>query len=206
MFANLYEKKWSRLHVDGAVSLRRFLKLDGAQRPIDEQIGSWVSQYLFDHRRQASKESRSDSRPNALKLFSWEEAQAVKSSIKQELDKNMKDSVVNLLRWVPDVHGLFTRKMGRERTESFELSNVGIFAPRRATENDGATEEHWTVGRCVFSQSASIAGAALLIGVVTGGDGCAVLSFNWLEGAVEGQWIDKVMKTLTEGVAGLVGD
>lgn len=201
---NLDATQYNRLHVDGAISLRRFLTLPdqaNGQR-IDDQIGTWSSQYLYDHKRLTTKAE------SVLDLFSWDEAKRVREEITKELNKNLKDSVVGLLRFVSNVHGYFSKKVGGDRTDSFEFSNVGVFEPWKweEGENDGAGSggEKWNIGRVVFSQCAPVAGAAFEVSVVTGGDECLVLGFSWAEGVVETKLLEGVMESLRDGVEGLV--
>jgi hypothetical protein len=217
LFSTLNEGKYNALVANGPISLRRFLghapAFQDAQLSIDRQIGTWVGQYEFTHRRQGTKgntKSNSHEEAKAANLFSWAEAQKVKAAIQAELDKKLRNSVVGLLRFVSDVPAFFRAKMGSERTQSFEVSNVGVFPMASGKtkgngEGDGEGQESsWKIGRCVFSQSASVAGAALLVGVVTGGDGCAVLSFNWLEGALGEVDVEVIIGAFREGVEGLV--
>jgi hypothetical protein len=107
-------------------------------------------------------------------------------------------------------------KLGKPRTESFELSNVGAVKtsmPAKAINVDGSVvksgaedeiDGQWRMGKCIFSQSAPVTGAAFLVGAVTGGDGCAVLGFSWLDGSVENEWMINVIKGLEKGAEALI--
>ncbi|KAF2465683.1 uncharacterized protein BDR25DRAFT_294701 [Lindgomyces ingoldianus] len=171
-----------RVTACGATSLRRFLLKEMVS---DESLGCWVSRYGFEHRRTRKGDP-----------FSWAEARKVRQTINKELDKKGKDSTVGLLRWVPDLHKFFLGKMGKERGDSFELSNVGVFKASRMVEGEGC----WRVGKVVFSQSGNVVGAGFEVSVVTGGDGCLVLGIAWLEGVVEGSWIEMVIGSLRAGI------
>lgn len=194
------------IHVDGAVSLRRFLQKGYKEKGIvvEDSIGAWVSQYDYNHRRRPLSPSTTASPQSVIDLFSWSEARNVKAAITKELSKNLKDSVVNLLRWIPNLPKWFQGMTNppKARTDSFEFSNVGVFkAPKGG--RDG--EEVWKVGRCIFSQCGAVTGAAIGVSVVTGGDGCIVVGFSWLEGIVDNVFMAKVMSGLKEGVQGLTG-
>lgn len=194
------DNEWHTLRASGPISLRRYLKIPSTQRSIDEQLGTWVGQYEFDHRRQPTFASDSNN-----SYFDWAEALAVKSAIAAELAKDLKDTTVNLLRWVSDVTKFFTKKAGSKRGESFELSNVGVMKANIDDIGEGSSNDNWNIGRCVFSQSASVTGPAFCVSVATGGDGCAVLGFSWLEGAHEEGWVEQVMETAGKRIQQLMG-
>lgn len=122
--------------------------------------------------------------------FAWEEARAVRSTIQTEIAKQGADNVLSLLRYVSDMHKYFTDKIGEERPFSFELSNLGM------VKADVGTENGWKLGRCVLSQNANITGPPIVCSVVTGGDGCCVLTFGWLDGVME----DGMARAVVEGV------
>ncbi|KAF2112761.1 alcohol acetyltransferase [Lophiotrema nucula] len=208
VLANLDPSKHDRMRVDGAVSLRRFLSLP--DRDIEDQIGAWVSQYFYTHVRPApstppqhpAKEEGAPNEPStttALGLFSWSEAQNVREAIAAELAKEGKNSMVGCIRWVPSLHSFFQAHVGRDRSESFELSNIGVFKPK-PEEAKG----EWKVGRVVFSQGAAVTGPGFEYSIATGGDGCLVLSFSWLEGIVQGEFMKRVIWGVGSCVDGLV--
>lgn len=198
VFANLDAQKWKTLRVACPISLRRYLKLDPEQGNIEEQLGVYVSSYTFDHHRQ--EKGTEPGTNSVLDLFSWDETQALKQGLADEVSKNLKDSIVGLTRWIPDMHQFLLKSIGKDRAESFEFSNVGVVKIPFAGNPEG-----WKLDRCVFSQSADVREVAFGVSAVTGGDGCLVLGFSWMDGVVEDGWINKVMKESKEGVEGLVG-
>ncbi|KAF2278029.1 uncharacterized protein EI97DRAFT_441303 [Westerdykella ornata] len=210
VFANLDEKQWYRLRAAGDISLRRFLRLDSRYGPVERLMGVWASQYFFEHRRRRRAESTADaelelrSKSEILQYFSWSEARSVKAEIAKEVAKNLKNNPVNLLRWVPDMIGAGLMQMGKKRRESFELSNLGILRPFKASDDDqDAENRQWSMGRCVFSQSVPAMGPAFMISAVTGGDGCAVFCFGWREGAADSDWLAAVMASFEEAAKAL---
>lgn len=186
LFSRLPSVRCSVLRCDGAVSLRRWLPRETVN---NDSIGNWVSRYLEEHRRPTGATSAT---ANAPELFSWDEARRVRATIENELSKNGKDSVVDLLRFAGKLHDYFTKKIGNSRDESFELSNIGVFRDSRNEQDLGS----WKIGRVVFSQSADVVGAAFETSLVTGCDGCLNIGFSWLEGIVDGGWMEQVMETL----------
>lgn len=187
LLANLDADKFDKVQGDGALSLRPNLTLEG--RDVEEEIGVWVSRWVHTFSRQPGSPT-STSNGGALASFSWESARAVRESITQEVAGNGKNSVVGLLRWVSDLHQFFTKRIGMARSESFEISSLGVF---KMKGNEVEGEKAWKIGRTVFSQCGSVAGAGFSVSVVTGGDGCLSMAFSWLESAVEEELIGRVV-------------
>ena len=194
LFEHLPSERYSRLMGTGAISLRRFMPKDIID---DDSMGTYVSAYKFMHLRTTSKVNHGHD--NEIERFSWDEARRVKSAIDAELDKKGHDSVVGLLRYAGDLLAFLNKKVGKERDQSFEVSNIGVF--KSAPANSG--ENVWSVGRMVFSQSANVAGPALEASLVTGGDGRLTLGFSWLEGIVDGDWVETVMTALKRNMENL---
>jgi len=192
VLANLDPDKYERVKVDGPISMRRFMKWKGGS--LDDELVSGMTEYAYVHARPASSSPPSPS-------TSWEDARGVRAAIQKELDKNGRNSVVGLLRWVDDIQKFFTDQLGKERANSFEMSNVGVYREKKVEEGNGK----WKIGRCVFSQCPNVAGAAFAANVVTGGDGCAVLVFTWYEGIVDGVLMEKVSTSVEKEIEALVG-
>lgn len=197
-FAHL-EDDWRALHATGPISLRRYLNLPEAQGSIDDQLGTWVGQYECDHHRQSMCVD-----DGGKSGFNWCEARAVKAGIAAELAKDLNNTTVNQLRWLSHMPKFFSNKVGSKRSDSFELSNVGVMKANVVGNEQENNDEDWKIGRCVFSQSASVTGPAFCASAVTGGDGCAVLGFSWLEGAHEIGWMENVMATTEKKIQALV--
>ncbi|KAF2648155.1 hypothetical protein K491DRAFT_722809 [Lophiostoma macrostomum CBS 122681] len=216
----------TRLHSSGAISLRRFLTLpshdsDGnslAELDINEQIGTWAGPYDFDHYLASSKNRGLSKATRVADLFSWTEARAIKAAISTEVSKNLSNNPIGLMRYISSIPTFFTSQIGKERSDSFELSNVGVskglppdpvFVSGKEVERDRSESEEggkWQVGRCVFSQCASVAGAAVQVSAVTGGDGNAVLVFSWSEDVVDGKLVEGVVRDVEEGVRSILSD
>ena len=184
ILAKLPADKFSTLRVDGAVSLRKWLPHDVVD---EDSIGNWVSRYVEEHRRP------SGSTTDATALFSWDEARRIRTTIESELRKEGKDSHVALLRFAGNLQNFFKGKIGKPRDESFEFSNIGVF---KSGQQEGDGGPNWKIGKVVFSQSADVVGAALEASLVTGGDGRLNIGFSWLEGVVEGSWVELMMNSL----------
>jgi hypothetical protein len=115
-----------------------------------------------------------------------------------EVAKGGLDNPIALLRYVSDMPSYLREKRGRDRDLTAEMSSLGLWQGKR----DGK----WAVGRMVFSQCANLVSGAFGVNLITGGDGCAVLNFCWVEGAVEAGFMHKVIAGVKEGVEELVKD
>ena len=56
----------------------------------------------------------------------------------------------------------------------------------------------------VFSQCSAVSGPSFAFSISTGGDGCLVLSFSWLEGVIERPFMEKNIESTKECVVGLL--
>jgi hypothetical protein len=194
ILSNLDPQKYDEVKVDGPISMRRFMKWDGGS--LEDELVSGMTEYAYIH-------TRDPQIPAGASSFSWDDARGVRAAIQKELDKKGRDSVVGLLKYVSDMQGFFTEHIGKERGDSFEMSNIGAWK-----ENMGSgvgKETEWKIGRCTFSQNPNVSGAAMATSVVTGGDGCAVLVFTWYEGIVEEGLMARVVGSLEGEVGKLVG-
>jgi hypothetical protein len=117
----------------------------------------------------------------------------------KEITKNGKNSVVSLLRWVGNQTASLSGKVGQDREETFEITNIGVWKQESQQEYSD-----WKIGRVVFSQSSAVSGPVFALSISTGGNGCSVLVFSWLESVVEGSLMEKAMGNVRECVSGLV--
>ena len=135
--------------------------------------------------------------------FSWGETRRSRQKITDFLARYGRDTNVALLRWLSDYKSHFTSKLGTKRGMSFEISNVGTWF-----SGENASLGGWKVGRMLFSQSASVTGAAIGVCVISGGDGSMTLGYTWQEGVVDGRTIEQIMEEMQnriEIVSGVAG-
>ncbi|KAF9737528.1 hypothetical protein PMIN03_004708 [Paraphaeosphaeria minitans] len=190
LFSVLPAETYDTVKASGPISLRSLVRHEG--QPVgDDEFLLALAEYTHMHDRA--------SHPLSSDKFPWEEARAVRSTIQTEIAKKGADNVVSLLRYVSDMHSYFTEKIGQERSVSFELSNLGL------VKVDAGAARGWKLGRCVFSQSPQITGPPIVCSAVTGGDGCCVLTFGWLEGVVEDEMARAVVEGVERQIQGLVG-
>ncbi|KAI9933883.1 hypothetical protein ASPWEDRAFT_168158 [Aspergillus wentii DTO 134E9] len=179
---------FTKLHCQGAMSARRWLP----DSITDDVMGVWVQNWNESFSREKFKDG-SDS------LFPWDEARRSRQTIETILGLKGKDTSVNLLKYVDDYHQeLFLSKVGQQRDASYEVSNIGVLA----VEGVGDSSK-LQIGRVVFSQCASVAGAGVEVSVAMGGDGCLVLAFCWQEGVVELELMGAVIEETKRVLYGL---
>ena len=187
--------KFKRLDCTVAVSLRRFL--DG---PVtDSQMGTFNSS-AFDHYERSAFETGG---------FRWNEAHRARDVVAAYMESKGKDDLIGLLRYVGNYEKFCWDRVGKPRLAAFEISNIGAFKKEpEATDGKPVLEsEHdgleWSMGRMIFSQSAGVMSAAILVSVVTGGDGCLTLGFAWQERIVDQKIVEAMMNKMQKGLMAL---
>ncbi|KAJ4356478.1 Alcohol acetyltransferase [Didymosphaeria variabile] len=191
LFSVLPAERYDKVIASSPISLRFILQHEGKPIGNDDFVLA-LADYSHTHTRA--------SHPSSNEKFPWEEARAVRATIQAKVAKKGADNAVSLLRYVSDMHKFFTEKVGQERKVSFELSNLGLVRAEAGTENE------WKLGRCVFSQSPNVTGPPICCSVVTGGDGCCVLAFSWLEGVVEDEMVTAVVDGVEKQIQCLLGE
>jgi len=169
-------KQFNEVECTIPVSLRRFLGV-----PVEEKMGVWIDAFSTYFPR------------SSVQDFSWEQARHCKTAISQYL--KVGEINVGKFKAIPDMRSFFSSRLGQKRGSSFDVSNLGSVERGK---------EDWEMGRVVFSRSAFASGSAFSTGVVTGGDGCAVLGFVWQEGVVGEDVMEGVVEGLRRGVGDIV--
>jgi hypothetical protein len=115
----------------------------------------------------------------------WASARATKERLIETVKTGGRDTGTGLLPWVRDYAEHFSGQVGKHRSVSIEVSNLGM------AEGEG---------RVVFSQSASVTGAAVQVSVAATKMGGMVIAFDWQEGVVEEGVIEEAVKGVEERV------
>ncbi|KAI8941963.1 hypothetical protein NX059_000073 [Plenodomus lindquistii] len=122
LFSTLTPEECERLQIDGPMSMRPLLDVK------DDEMITAISQYTFTHiRRSRSSVSEDESQEAAIQFFSWSEACAVKSSISAVIANQGRDNPIALLKYASDMPKFFLEKLGKARSPSAELWNVGMW-------------------------------------------------------------------------------
>lgn len=125
--------------------------------------------------------------------INWQRSRQSKQAIEGALAMKGNDSTVGLLKYIPDYRNFFTSNLGKTREVSFELSNLGAYIEKSCSAID---DERPEIGRMMFSQCANVAGPAIQVSSLTGGDGCLVLVFSWQRECVEEKFVITMMDRL----------
>ncbi|KAF1970813.1 hypothetical protein BU23DRAFT_570487 [Bimuria novae-zelandiae CBS 107.79] len=187
LLATLPAETCDKVIASGPISVRSLLTHKG--KPIgDDEFVLALAEYTYMH-------TRASHSPTEIP---WDEARAVRSVIQSELAKKGANNNVSLLRYVSDMHKYFTEKIGGERECSFELSNLGVL------KAGAGGEDGWTLDQCIFSQTPNVTGPPFVCSAITGGDGCCVLAFSWLDGVMGEEMMRAVVKGVERQIEGLV--
>lgn len=151
--------------------------------------------------------------------IAWEESRRTKRSIDYRLWLGGKDISYKPLSFIKNYQErLFLPRVGKSRDLSFEVANLGSFKPPSLhiadTKHEGqppnTTDEEEKkevpvvkVSRMTFSQSATVAGQPIGVGVATGPDGCMVLCFGWQDGVFEEQFAYSVIESMKSSLLDL---
>jgi hypothetical protein len=133
--------------------------------------------------------------------FPWNEAQRARRTITKELALESKNTSVGLFKYVKDYRkDLCESKIGKPRPVTFELSSLGV-----VKTEDCEDPSIPQMGRVIFTQSASVTGAAIEFSLVTGTDGSLALGISWQPGVVEEDTVQAVLDTLEKELHHLSG-
>ncbi|KAJ9266259.1 hypothetical protein DTO021C3_6991 [Paecilomyces variotii] len=183
---------YGKLLCNGAATARRWMDVNAVD---DNTIGCYVAAYSDTYIR------------NALQTddFPWHIARQSRENILKLIDTKGKDNPIGLLRFIPDVNKMLLSKIGKPRTNSFSVSNVGLFNPKKSAEPAATTSNAGPrVGKMLFSQSGNHFGTPFEACVVTGGDGCLTIGFAWADAAFSEELLLQLMHGVKDGLEGLV--
>ncbi|PYH45328.1 uncharacterized protein BP01DRAFT_356822 [Aspergillus saccharolyticus JOP 1030-1] len=175
-------QQYTKLRLTGAISVRKWL----TQEIPEKSLGVWVMDFMENYCRRRL--------PADVNAFPWKEAERSRQTIERVVALKGKNTGVNLLRFVTGFADFFRSKLGKPRGESIELSNIGVMGSSSDAAAHGPSKPQ--MGRVVFSQSPNAAGAAIVVSVISGGDGCLVLSFGWQKGVVEPELVSGMIESV----------
>jgi hypothetical protein len=174
--ANMYPN-YSRFLGTIAIQLRRFTGVSNRQM-VNQVSGVTVSCSTEEKKGYVS-----------CSLVDWDTIRACRAII-DDAAKSPANQITILLKFLSNFEEFFWSKVGKERSWSFELSNVGL--ADGGLSGSGVAK----LRRLVFSQPANVAEAPYVFSVagVKGGD--MVIALTWQEGVLEEAKAEKVMKDL----------
>lgn len=180
-----------RLRCIVPVSLRRWCGLAEGDEG-EKSMGTCISsiEEIYERKAMRGKDGEVESQ-----RFCWDEARRSRGNIMAYLERKGKNDGAGLFTYIGNGIKFCASKIGKERGGTFELSNLGRFG-EESSDLEPFEEERWRVGRMVFGQSASVMSAAILVTVVTGGDGGMTLGFAWQDGVVDDVVVERLMASL----------
>jgi hypothetical protein len=131
--------------------------------------------------------------PHHLTEEVWKIAKTFRTQMSDEISRMPNDSLIGLIPYVTDMHKFFTSKVGKPRSETYELSNVG--ALKNEVEN-----EKWRIQRVIFTQSAMATGPAVDFNVASVAAGPLTICLSWLEGDIDESLVDELIKDVERGL------
>ncbi|UNI23860.1 Alcohol acetyltransferase [Purpureocillium takamizusanense] len=134
-------------------------------------------------------------RPEAdLDALIWQHAKRIKMELVERLATLPKDDINGLLKYVGDWFDFWEKKKGKTRTESWEVSNIGVL-PRPPA---GAS---WSITRLLFSNGSMVAGPALGVNIASAENGILTAGISWQDTVVPDELVDSLerdLKTYTQ--------
>lgn len=178
----MLSSEYGKLLCNGAATTRRWIDPNVVN---EDSIGCYVASYSDTYVREALQSD----------AFPWDVARQSRENILKFIDSKGKNNPVGLLSYVPDMNKMFLSKIGKPRTSSFSISNVGVFTRKRSPNVSASADNIGSrVGRMVFSQSGNHFGTPFEACLVTGGDGCLTLGFAWADAAFDEEFLLRLMR------------
>ncbi|KAL7912535.1 alcohol acetyltransferase [Trichoderma velutinum] len=118
----------------------------------------------------------------------WQNAQHVKDELTTKLNSLPKDDIMAMLKYVGDWFSFWRGKDGKPRTESWELSNIGVL------KNPEAQADVPRATRMLFTNGALAAGPPIAVNVASVAGSKFTIGLTWQDAVVN----EEVMNQLTE--------
>ncbi|KAL1838389.1 hypothetical protein VTJ49DRAFT_2701 [Mycothermus thermophilus] len=119
----------------------------------------WLQRKAQSHTYESDVVTELRDRPSAAGV--WTVAATLRNSIRQHLGNVPRDDIMSLLGWVTDWKKFWLSKVGNPRQAAWEVSNIGSMS-LSYEEGDGPEQRDWKIQRSIMSQSAMVAGAAIV--------------------------------------------
>ncbi|UKZ80279.1 hypothetical protein TrVFT333_008036 [Trichoderma virens FT-333] len=134
--------------------------------------------------------------PNAdTTALIWQNAQQVKGELTTKLNSMPKDDIMAMLKFISDWVSFWRGRDGRPRTESWEISNIGVL------KNPDAQAEVPRATRMLFTNGAMAAGPAMGINVASVAGSKLTIGLSWQDAVVKEELMDQLAKDLTSYAA-----
>lgn len=119
----------------------------------------------------------------------------------------LQDQPVGLLRYIPSITKWTKSKVGRERDDSYEVSNLGAF--EAITSRDPSDGGQCKITEMIFTRSANVISSPITVSVASVKDGSMVIALGWQPGALgvplesESKFVDGLCTFLKEDLQSL---
>jgi hypothetical protein len=177
-------KKYTSLRSVVAISTRRWMN----GKVQDDDMGLFVTALSKTHYRQSSRAS-------GEAIVDWNEILQAKHGLHRFLRSNGKNIPTGLLFLLGNWHKYLQGQIGKHRSLSFEISNLGVF-PKLDHVNGNRIDV--SSGAMLFSQSISVIDSAIQISVVTSSDGFLAIGFSWQEDVVGEVIIESLAQSIQQ--------
>lgn len=158
-----------------AISLRRFFP---ASWNIDDTVmGLWVSVFHTDNVRVVGESGN-------LKAGFWDSVRKNSQRIQYEIAKGQEDIEIGMLRYIDDFKVSLLTKMGKQRENSFGITNLGMFPTQPRAADGSSSPAPWVISDLLFSQSCHVNGSAIQFCIVSVEGGDMNIALSWQEGIV----------------------
>ena len=114
--------------------------------------------------------------------------------LQSALSNPLQDNDVGLLPYVVDHRDFYSKKLGKKREQTFEVSNLGVM--KSAQEKN----PRWKTTRTIFTQGAAVVGPAFSVNCASILGGPTTITFAWQDQVMQ----DEVMMNLVAGVEKLL--
>ncbi|KAK3723752.1 Alcohol acetyltransferase [Vermiconidia calcicola] len=184
------------------INLRPSLKIMNAEKLMGTHITG--ENHLFDKATLGLFRSQADDVGDAEEYI-WSTAAAVKAQLQRRLKTIPQDDQLGLLPYVSDWRQRWLKTLGRPRSVTWEISNIG------SMPSNSETAGHWHITQAMLTQSANVAGPAFNVNVAGVRERGVTITLSWQESIVEieimeglatdlGEWLRRIAGTEAGGL------
>jgi len=172
----------TEIALTGAMSVRQFLP----EEINNDAIGCWATGFTEIY-----------SKTSLTKTGLWETARQNREHIQALVDARANGTLIGLLGYFHDYKKVLTDRIGKRRSDSVELSNVGVF-------DAGGEVGDWRIDKVVFTQSPNAVGPALQWSGVSLKGGDMVLGATWQSSVIEEELAERTIAAVVRGIEEIV--
>lgn len=153
------------------------------------QISSFETRYSAD----LLSRIRKASGPTEQLTNLWNIAVYFRDQMQDELVRCPRDNPVGLLPYLSNYTEFYSKKFGRAREATFELSNLGVF--ERPKESSSGS---WRLENMIFTQGAAPVGPAFVVNVASVQGGPLTIAITWQDTVVNDMLVDALGQAFAE--------